>query len=182
MARTAWHSGLVVCLVAMTLVGCDDSPQVASVRAELESHIAGAEFEEEYHMRFGSFRMGIAKTLAGWALADDDELKPLLKKIKRLDIGTYRVVSLPPIDEIEPPQGLMSTLSEAGWTLIVNAQEFDEHVWMFMRQEDRAIRNIYIAVLDEYELTMVSLEGKLDELLKEAIADDPIAFATGIAS
>lgn len=54
---------------------------------------------------------------------------------------------------------------------------------MFMRQDDQGgIRNIYVLALDEVELTMVSLEGRLDRLLATAIADDPGGFAASMAS
>ena len=106
-----------------------------------------------------------------------------MRSVKRVDIGTYRVVSLPPLDEIEPPPELMRRLGEAGWSLVVRTREEDEHVWMFVRQKpEEGIRNIYIVVLDDVELTMVSVEGRLDELLAAAIAEDPAGFAIGMAS
>ena len=169
--------------LAAALTACKDSPAVSSVRWQLEEQIAGAEFEPEFHLRLGHFSLGVTKKLAGWALADDEELSELMKSVKRIDIGTYRVVSLPPLDQIEPPSSLMDRLDRSGWSLVVRSQSEDERIWMFMRQDDEGgIRNIYVVALDQAELTMVSLEGRLDELLTEAIAEDPGGFAASLAS
>ena len=174
---------VVLLVAAAVLVACKDSPAVSTVRAQLEREIPGAEFEKEFHLRLGGMSLGLGKKLAGWALADDEELSQLMKSVKRVDIGTYRVVSLPPLEQVEPPSGLMSTLGRSGWSLMLRSQDDGERIWIFVRQdEEGGLRNIYVVSLDEVELTMVSLEGRLDELLADAIAGDPGGFLASVGS
>ena len=183
MRSTGLTGVAALALSVVSLVGCKDSPAVATVRWQLEEQIPGAEFEKEFHLRLGRLTLGVSRRLAGWMLADDEELARLMKSVKRIDIGTYRVVSLPPLEEIEVPARLMDGFDRAGWSLVVGLRDEEERIWMFMRQdEDGGIRNIYIVALDEVELTMVSLEGRLGELLAEAIAADPGGFAASMAS
>lgn len=177
--RVAW----LVILAALPFVGgCRDAPAVSSVRWQLEQQIPGAKFEREFHIRLGRLSLGLVKGLTGWVL-EDDEIRSMLRAVKRVDVGTYRVVALPPLSEIETPRGLQRKLDESGWTLLVRQRNEDEHTWVFLRHDDGgAIRNLYVIALDEVELTMVSLEGRFDELLAEAIADDPSGFAAGLGS
>ena len=171
-----------VLLLAPLLAGCKDAPAVSSVRWQLERQIPGAEFEREFHIRLGRMSLGLVKGIAGWAI-EDEAGRSMLKAVKRVDVGTYRVVSLPPLDQIEAPRGLANKLGDSDWSLLVRQQDVDEHVWVFMRNDpEGAIRNVYVIALDEVELTMVSLEGRLDEVLVEMIADDPGGFAYGLGS
>ena len=181
-----FRSGRVVVAIgflALSLGACKSSPTVSDLRWQLEEQIPGAEFEKEFHLRLGGLSLGLGKKLAGWAMADDEELAGLMKAVKRVEIGSYRVVSLPPLEQVELPASLMNRLGKSGWSLVVRVQDESERVWMFMRQDGKGgIRNIFVVALDEVELTMVSVEGRLDELLADAIAADPVGFATGMGS
>jgi len=164
------------------LVGCKDAPAVSSVRWQLEQQIPGAEFEREFHIRLGRMSLGLVKGLAGWAL-EDEAGKSMLRAVKRVDVGTYRVVALPPLEQIKAPHSLQTKLGDSGWNLLVREQSEDERVWVFVRNDPQgAIRNVYVIALDETELTMVSLEGRLDEVLVELIAEDAGGFALGLGS
>lgn len=170
----------VLLLASVGLAACKDTPAISTVRHEMERTIPGAEFEPEFHLRLGGVPLGLAKSALKWGLEEDSEEHAMLEKIKRVDVGSYRVVSLPPLDEIEPPAGLIDKLRKSGWSLTVRAQDEAECVWVFLRQDQSGgLRSIYVVVLDEVELTMIAVEGRLDELLAEVIASDPEGFVSG---
>ncbi len=173
--------GLVLLVAAnVFLVGCKDAPSVGAVRRELEQEIPGAEFEYDFHVSLGRLSLGMVKGIAKLALADE-EGEAAMRHIKRVDVGVYSVVSLPPLEEIRTPGGLPERLDGSGWSLTVHAQDEFERVWIFTRiNEAGSIRNIYVVALDDAELTMVSLEGRLDQLLADLVADDPDGFISGL--
>lgn len=180
--RERWFPLLLLAACMAVLGACKHAPAVSSVRWHLEQQIPGAEFEREFRIRLGRLSLGLVKGMAGWAL-EDEEGRSMLRAVKRVDVGTYRVVSLPPLEDIETPRGFANELGDSGWTQLVRQQDESEQVWVFMRNDDEgAIRNVYVIALDEAELTMVSLEGRLDEVLVEFIADDPSGFAYGLGS
>lgn len=164
-------------------VGCKSAPPVEQVKAELERQLPGAEFDREFRLRLGRFTLGMARSLAEWALPEEDEDLELLRHVRRIDVGSYRVVSLPPLDDLAPPAPLIGALERSGWSLMVSTRDDGEWIWLFVRQDEAGvIRSLYVVALDEVELTMVSLEGRLDRLVAEAIADDPAGFANALGS
>jgi hypothetical protein len=162
------------------LVGCKDAPSVGTVRRELEQQIPGAEFEHDFQVSLGRVTLGMVKGVAKLAL-EEDEGEAAMRHIKRVDVGVYSVVSLPPLDEIRAPRSLAKGLDGSGWSLTVQVRDEFERVWVFTRQDSAGgIRNIYVVALDEAELTMVSLEGRLDRMLADLVAEDPDGFISGL--
>ena len=174
--------GLAVMLVAAgTTTACKESPGVGTVKAGIEHQIPGAEFEREFHMRLGRMSMGLAKKIARFGLDEEDAELDMLRAIKRVDIGTYRVVALPPIDELELPAALVRQLSTEGWEVLLREQSEGERTWIFVHAGDKGtLTSVYVIALDEVELTMVAVEGRLDELIASAIADDPDGFISSL--
>jgi hypothetical protein len=174
--------GLAAVLVAATMTtACKQSPGVGTVRAGIEQQIPGAEFEREFHMKLGRMSMGLAKKIARFGFDEEDEELDMLRAVKRVDIGTYRVIALPPIDELELPPGLVRQLSTAGWEVLLREQSEGERTWVFVHAGDKGtLTSVYVVVLDKVELTMVAVEGRLDELIASAIADDPDGFISSL--
>jgi hypothetical protein len=181
MSRTSIVRFLVALLAVSITTGCKDSPAVSTVRAGLEQQIPGAEFEREFHIRLGRMSMGLAKQVAKFGLDEEDAELEMLRAIKRVDVGTYRVVSLPPIDDLELPPGLVRQLSASGWEVLLREQSEGERIWVFLRAGEKgSLSSVYVIVLDEVELTMVAVEGRLDKLIASAIADDPDGFISSL--
>ena len=129
---------LAVVLMAVSLTtACKESPSVGAVRAGLEQQIPGAEFEREFGIRLGRMSMGLAKKVARFGLDDEDAELEMLRAVKRVDVGTYRVVSLPPIDDLELPPGLVLELSSSGWEILLREQSEGERIWVFLRTGEK---------------------------------------------
>lgn len=174
--------GMVAVLLAGSL-GCRSAPPVGTVMARLEAELPGAEFEREFHLRLGRLSLGLVKRIADWGLSEDDEDLMMLRRVSHIDIGSYRVVSLPPLDDLRLPPDLLRALDRSGWRLMLRTRDRGECVWLFVREDPSgAIRSLYVVALDEVELTMVSLEGRLDQVLAEAIAADAAGFAATLGS
>ena len=161
-------------LTALFLTGCKETPSMASIQWELERQIPGIQLEREHHIRLGRFTMALVKKVV--RLVDDEDQEELraISHVKRVAVATYRVRSLPEDMDLDVPYRFERKLAKLGWEVVVRQREDDEHVWVFYRlDEEDSIRNLYVVTLDAYELTVVDLEGRLDQMIAEALANDP---------
>ena len=174
---------LLLAAALLSLAACKESPSVSSVRFEIERQVPEARFEKEFHLRLGRMSLAMIRPFARWALAEDDhEARLLLNGVRRIDIGTYRVLSLPDVDALLPSQRLQDRLTRNGWTALVRTREDEELTLVFTREDEGKIRGLFVMALDPDEMVLVSLEGKLGEVLAEMVADDPVGFALMMGS
>lgn len=168
----AW---IPILLVLGSTTACSESPSVSTVRSQLESRIPDARFEKEFHIRLGRVALGLLKPLAKMALDEgEQEEMAWLRAIRRVEVGTYRVVSLPDHLDLEPPPSLRRKLEKNGWSTLARVQEPGEMTMVLLREDrDGEIRGLFVLELDEAELTLVSLEGKLSRVMAEAMAHEP---------
>ena len=161
-------------LAALLLTGCKETPTMASIQWEIERQIPGIRLEPESHVRLGRFTLAVVKKIVRLAGDEDDDDLRMISHVKRVAVATYRVRSLPAAESLDGPYRFDRQLAERGWEVVVRQREDDEQAWVFYRlDEDDSIRNLYVVTLDPYELVVVDLEGRLDQLLAEALADEP---------
>ena len=173
----------VVTLVALLMMGCNQSPSAEQVRLELEQQLPGAEFERESHIHLGRISMGAVKQVLRFTAPKGSTERKLIASLKRVDAATYRVVSPPDNPAPTDLSVLQHRLEQAGWSVVVKERAFDERTWVISRQDDSgSIRSLCVVSLDAYELEVVSVDGRLDEFLAAAIADDPSGFVHGLGS
>ena len=170
--------GRLAVLAVAAVVGCDDgAPSAGAVRAALEEQLPEARFERDGHLRLGRVVMALARGVVG-IVEDDPELRRTLSHVRRMEIASYLVENLPDLSAVGLPEGLERRMQGAGWQSVVRTRDPEELVWIFVRpRPDGSIANLYIVDLDPQELTVIDLRGRLDELVAEAIADDPRGFA-----
>lgn len=168
---------LRLCLLLLVAVGtlaCSESPSVTAVRHDIESRIPEARFEKEFHLRLGRVALGMIKPFARIALDEGDEEMDWLHAVKRVEVGTYRVVSLPDTMTLEPPPDLRRGLEKNGWSTLVRTKEDGETTLVLIREDQEGeIRGLFVLELDDSEMIMVSLEGRLSRVMAEALADEP---------
>lgn len=164
----------VFVLVVAGTLACSESPSVTAVRHDIESRIPEARFEKEFHIRLGRFALGVIKPFARMALDEGEEEMDWLRAVKRVEVGTYRVVSLPETMTLEPPPDLQRKLEKSGWSTLVRTKEDGETTLVLLREDQEGeIRGLFVLQLDDKEMTMVSLEGRLSRVMAEALADEP---------
>jgi hypothetical protein len=175
MRRIALLSLMAALWLPATLAAGERSlPSTDSVRQQIQLEIPEARFESESRIRLGRFALAFLKPVARWALDDDDEARILLRGIQRVEISTYRVVSMPETETLVNLSGLEDLLAERGWHTIVRNREPAEQTWVFSRhREDGRMSGIFVIELDAYELSLVGIAGRIDEILAAAIAEEP---------
>jgi hypothetical protein len=174
MTRQALALSLLLALV-LPLAGCHGgAPSVDTVRWEIERHVPGARFERESHIRLGRLTLGLARHIVHLVDDGDPDTK-VLNHIRRLEVATYHVLSLPDLDQHFAEQTRFErALADAGWSTAVKARNHDSRTWIFVRgDENGVLRNLYVVDLEPGELTLVRLDGRIDRAMADSIADHP---------
>jgi hypothetical protein len=170
-------------LAVLITASCKQSPTAEQVRLEIEHQIPGAKFERESHIHLGRISMGAVKQLMRFTLPKDSSERTIITSLKRVDVATYRVVSLPEDPVASEISVLERRLQREGWTVAVRERELGERTWVIYREDEKgSIRSMCVVSLDAFELEVVSIDGRLDTLLAEAIADDPGSFVESLGS
>jgi hypothetical protein len=171
---------LALCLLLLPLFAATRSeagggmPSCRTVHAAIEQQLPGVVFERESHIRLGRIALAFVKPIARWALDNDDDARTYLSAIKKVDVATYRVAGLPRAPSTSAISGLERRLLEDGWTKMLRERDDEDNTWIFLRQrKDGSIRALLVIDLDASELSIVGVEGRIDDILAEAIADEP---------
>lgn len=153
-------------------------PAAETVRNDIAEDIPGARFERESRIRLGRIALTFIKPIVRLALDEEDEARAIIKSLKRVDIATYRVVHAPGSVEPTAMRTFERRMTTNGWNKLVRSREEQNNTWVFSRHKDNGrITGILVVELDGDELSIVGVEGRLDELLAHAIADDPGEFS-----
>jgi hypothetical protein len=170
---------LLLLLAAATLGACASTPSAEEVRGEIERQIPGARFERAEHLRLGRFSLGVVRWLASFDHDKNDEAdRALFNAISGVEVATYKVRSLPPIERLSLPDTLERQLREGGWTTMVRNSEKNEQTWVLYRGKNQeVIRDLYVVCLDAKELSLVRVSGHLDRLMAAAMAEHPKKMA-----
>lgn len=178
---------LALLALALPLAGCKgEPPSAAQLRLQLEQ-LSGASFRRDSHVRLGRVALALVRPILRWVDDGDPDVRKarnILANIRRVDVATYEVVSPPDLTRLDRVSGrLERRLADGGWTMMLREREADERVWIFYREDDAGtIRNLYLVDLDERELTVVDLAGRLDQMLAEALADDSDGLVEALSS
>jgi uncharacterized protein DUF4252 len=155
------------------LAGCGGSPSVERVRWEIQRRFPEARFEPEDHVHLGRISLGLIRGLVRM-VPGKVEGQEILNEIHRIDVATYTVHSLPDLSRIQGETHFEERLARAGWNMAIRTREENSRAWIFTRSdEDGGLRNLFVVTLEADELTLVSVDGRLDRALAEAIALEP---------
>lgn len=169
-------------LVALAGTGCKGEPPAAdAVRLHIERAVPGAEFRRDSRVRLGRFTLALAKGAMRLVAFEDRDTRRALSQVHSIDIASYEVISMPPVAALSLPPRVERGLSAEGWYPMIKTREEDAHSWIFVREsEDGMVSNMYIVELDAAELTIIDLQGRLDRVVAQFVADDPDGFVGGL--
>jgi len=159
---------------ALAFAGCAGTPDVEQVRWEIENHVPGARFEREQHFHLGRISMSLLRGLVHLTPASHEEIAPL-RQIRGLEIGVYKVRSLPNLDQSDALlNDFEDRLANHGWSLALRTREADERTWMFVRSRpDGSLSNFFIVSLEQDEMVLLRMDGRLDRFFAEGMAKNP---------
>lgn len=159
--------------LASLAAGCAGTPTVDQVRWEIERRVPEATFEEEEHIALGRISLGLARGLFRM-VPGRMEGQAALTSIHRIEVATYRVSDLPDLADVDRKLRFEKRLAESGWAMTVRTRDERSRAWMFVRDNGKgALRNLFVVELDDSELTLVRIDGRLNHAFAAAIADRP---------
>jgi hypothetical protein len=179
--RVVRFQGLIVGVSLFTLVfagGCahSGSPRAATVANSIQMEQPQCSLERESHLALSGLSLSATKALV--KLADEDEAAQILDGLKRVELATYLVAGGDQCRDLTDLGTVEAELFQQGWTLVVREQDAGEATWVFMSEnESGTIDGLYVVTFDRRELEIVRLEGRIDEILAEAIAETPARAA-----
>lgn len=175
--RQALSVVAVLSSLALPLAGCGAPPSVDQVTGEIRKWAPGARFEREEHVRIGRVKLGLVRGILRMVDdgEEDEEGRAILREVDRVEVATYRVHGLPDLSGLrQKAPGFESQLARTGWNLTVKAQEDNSPSWLFTRGDEKGgLKNVLVVDLDDHELTVVRVDGRIDRILAEAIAERP---------
>ena len=168
---------VVPCVLFLSLsslfAGCAGTPSVATVGWEIQRRFPEARFEREEHFHLGRVKMGLLRGLVRM-VPGKVEGQEFLSRIHGVEVATYRVRSMPDLDRLASDTRFEKQLAQNGWTPMVRTRDENERAWIFVRTDQAgALRNLFVVSLDESELSLVRIDGRIDQALAEAIAAHP---------
>jgi hypothetical protein len=161
-------------LLSGLFTGCFlGAPSLQQVRWELQRRFPEARFERQESFHLGRISMGLIRGIVRM-VPGEVEGRDIVSSLRRIEVATYRVSSLPDLDRIQGETRFADQLARDGWSMAVRTQEAGSRAWIFLRSDEAgALRNLFVVALEEDELTMVRIDGRLDQALAEAIALAP---------
>lgn len=167
---------LVLLPPALALSGCKtEAPGLDAVRVAIDRQLPGTRLEPEVTFSLGRFSLGLVKGLS--RLGDDEDgehASRILSHLRRIEIGVYELVPTgAEAANLGLPAALEQELRRQGAEVLVRVRDEGEQTLVFFEPEGEAIRTMYVVALDDTELVLLRLQGRLDHLLAEALADHP---------
>ncbi|HEV2843925.1 MAG TPA: DUF4252 domain-containing protein, partial [Thermoanaerobaculia bacterium] len=121
----------------------------------------------------GRVSLGLARGLIRMVPGKMDG-QEALTSVRRVEVATYRVSDLPDLADIDSKLRFEKRLAQNGWSMMVRSREAGSRAWMFVRDNGKgSLRNLFVVELDDSELTLVRIDGRLDHAFAAAIADRP---------
>ena len=153
--------------------GCLWAPELAQIQREIENQLPGSAFEKEVRLSLGPLSLGLARFVTRFIpegyVPEAGEAHAYLQEVRRVQLATYRTISVPPLHGLRMPLHLKQLMREQNWQLAVKTQKEKELVWVLTRQEAGIIRDIYVVLLDTEQLVLVRVEGRMEQLLAKAM-------------
>jgi hypothetical protein len=169
-----YRTAIAVLVVLPLLAGCFYSREIAKTKRAIERENPELHLDHEVMVSLGPLSLGFFRWVAGFV--DEDEVqmaRDYLKEIQRVKVGVYKVDHYGRGD-FHLPRHLRDSFYRDGWDLAVKVQDHDNLVWVFYRPDKDTVRDLYVIVLEDDELVLARVRGRLNRLVAKAVSDHGI--------
>ena len=171
-SKHRWQAGAAV-LAAILFTGCIRASGLEHFVDAIAAESPDVRLHKEVSLSLGSMSLGAVRFAVGLSGDDDaEEAGRYLAQVDRIQLVVYTLDS--PLDrrQLRLPRELALELEDEGWELLVRANEPDDMAWIHYRADDKdRVRDLMILAVDNEDLVIVRLSGRLDQLFAEAMKD-----------
>jgi len=150
--------------------GCLWAPDLARVRRDIEDQIPGASFDKEIELSLGPVSLLFVRLVVNVVPAAA-EARGYLRDLSRVQVAVYHTEELPVTKNVETPRRLKKLIEEKGWEMAVKVRDEDEMLWVLYHIDGDTIKEMYVVVLNEEELVLVKIKGRLERLVAHALSE-----------
>lgn len=90
-----------------------------------------------------------------------------LSGLHRVEAGNYRISGLPP--DLAGAGALERSLKREGWQTLARVRDDEQQAWVVYRLRGRHLRSLMVVAIEGDELSLVRLEGRLEDTLVAAL-------------
>jgi hypothetical protein len=149
--------------------GCVWTPELNEVKRDIAHQIPGATFDREVSVSVGPGGIALARAVASF-VPGAGEARTWLKDVSRVQVAVYDV-NYDGWARNVPTPSRVSELLDDGWELAARVREPDQSVWVLCRVDDESVRELFVVSLDQRELVLVKVKGRLERLIARALTD-----------
>ena len=168
--RFVW---LLMLVLVSSTTGCLWAPELSQIQREIERQLPGSSFEKEVRLSLGPLSLGMARfvtrVIPASYVPEAGEAHDYLQEVRRVQIALYRTLALPELHAVRMPEPLRVLLEDPSWHLAIKKQKLDELTWVLTRTEQGLVRDIYVVLLDDEQLAVIRVEGRMDQLVAKAV-------------
>lgn len=134
------------------------------VTAALEKQYPEVKISREFAFTAGAWVIGLVDKFA----FDDDEGFDI-SRIRRAEIGVYKIRNLPSLDGFEFPTRFIKSRDCPIKETIIKIREDDEYVLVLLCMEEDRLNSIYVVSIERRELVVVKAEGDYNSIIETVL-------------
>ena len=165
-------SSFLLFLLGITIIwssGCTTN-EFNDVQHAIENQIQPAKTKTHLKLNLGPFLLFPVKTIVN-LIDTEDEASPYLDEIMKVQVGVYKIKKTNQPAEFKIPDTVKKVLHESGWETFVRVREKNEMVECYYKLKSEDIIGIYAIVLDDDNLVIAEVRGRLDKIIEKAIQE-----------
>ena len=165
-------SSLLLLLLGITIIwssGCTTN-EFNDVQHAIEKQIQPAKTKTHLKLNLGPVLLFPVKTIVN-LIDTEDEASPYLDEIMKVQVGVYKIKKTNQPAELKIPDTVKKVLLESGWEIFIRVREKNEMVECYYKQKSEDIIGIYTIVLDDDNLIIAEVRGRLDRIIEKAVQE-----------
>ncbi len=173
-------------LVALPVVAGCASSELISVRNDMSKQLPDAQIRGGRSFAVGAVGLGLARTLGSLVMERDEPVRVILRGVRRVHVGQYRVDGHFDAANLRMPTVLQRRVDHHGWDHLATVRQDGEAVWVLYRSRGPEITDLFVTVLSEDQLVMTRVSGRLSstliDLLRESNVRLPVLIPSLVAT
>ncbi len=161
----------VAATVVVAAACASSASRAGDVVSLVDPGTPGWRLEREEHLVLGRVTLALARAVV--RMTDEEEAARILAGVRRVEVATYRVLRRGE-STLGAFNQLATSLSAAGWASVVEINDGSQTTWVMQHaRPDGRLDRLLVLELDGSSLEVVRLDGDMERVLAEALADDP---------